>query len=250
MGRIRGAKTDHMNQQIRFIFIFLYLFGFVFQMHLRAQTGDSTILTISHTKDFTISGDGSAGNWKSENWVILPKHEGKGPAYETKMKILYSDSGIYCLYYCQDSLLTSTLRKDFSDLYDEDVVEVFFWPDENTPVYFEYEVSPYNYELPLLVPNISGNYMGWLPRHYAGSRKTRHLTRVTKQADGMIAWTAEFFIPYDLLKPLIKTVPAKNTRWRGNFYRIDYDYGGAGWSWQSTRKDFHDYEHFGTLLFK
>jgi hypothetical protein len=239
-----------MKSQIRFVFILLFLFGFAFEIPLHAQTGDSTILSISRTKDFIISGDGKADSWKTEKWVILPKHEGKGPAYETKMKILYSDSGIYCLYYCQDSVLTSTLMMDFSDLYNEDVVEAFFWPDEDIPVYFEYEVSPNNYELPLLVPNIRGNYMGWLPNHYVGNRKTRHLTRVTKQADGTIVWTAEFFIPYDLLKPIIKTVPSKNTRWRGNFYRIDYDHGGTGWSWQSTRTDFHDYEHFGTLLFK
>ncbi|HEY2349393.1 MAG TPA: carbohydrate-binding family 9-like protein [Puia sp.] len=214
------------------------------------QTADSPVLTVNHTKDFSISGDGTADSWKTEKWINLPMREGKGPAYETKMKILYSDSGIYCLYYCQDLVLTTTLKKDFSDLYNEDVVEAFFWPDENTPVYFEYEVSPNNYELPLLVPNINGNYMGWLPNHYVGNRKTRHLTHVIKQADKMIAWTAEFFIPYELFKPLIKTVPSTNTRWRANFYRIDYDHGGAGWAWRSTRKDFHDYEHFGTLNFK
>jgi hypothetical protein len=222
-------------------------------MALRAQILDSTILTVNRTKDFVLSGDGTADNWKTENWVILPKREGRGPAYETKMKILYSDSGIYCLYYCQDLVLTSTLNQDFSDLYNEDVVEAFFWPDDNTPVYFEYELSPKNYELPLLVPNIKGHFMGWLPFHYNGNRKTRHMIYVAKQADNMIAWTAEFFIPYELLKPLIKTVPSKNTRWRANFYRIDYDQGGAGgagWAWQSVRTDFHDYEHFGTLLFK
>jgi hypothetical protein len=228
----------------------LFLFGFVFEMHIRAQSSDSTILTVSQTKDFAISGDGKAGSWKTEKWVILPKREGEGPAYETKMKILYSDSGIYCLYYCEDPVLTSTLKQDFSDLYNEDVVEAFFWPDENTPVYFEYELSPYNYELPLLVPNIKGKFIGWLPFHYAGNRKTRHLTHVTKQDDKIIAWTAEFFIPYELMKPLIKTPPSKNTRWRANFYRIDYDHGGAGWTWQSVRTDFHDYDHFGTLLFK
>jgi hypothetical protein len=239
-----------MKNQIRFVFLFLMLFQIILETPLRAQVGDSTVWSVNRTNDFIISGNGTADNWKSEKWLILPKHEGVGRAYETKMKILYSDSGIYCLYYCQDSVLTSTLRKDFSDLYNEDVVEVFFWPDENTPVYFEYEVSPYNYELPLLVPNIKGNYMGWLPNHYTGNRKTRHQTRFTKQADGMMIWTAEFFIPYDLLKPLIKKNPSKNTRWRGNFYRIDYDQGGAGWSWQSTKTDFHDYEHFGVLLFK
>jgi hypothetical protein len=219
-------------------------------MPVCAQVGDSTVLFINATKDFVITGDGTANNWKTEKWLVLSKRKGKGPDYETKMKILYSDSGIYCLYYCQDSILTSTLQKDFSDLYNEDVVEAFFWPDERIPAYFEYEVSPYNYELPLLVPNINGNYLGWLPFHYVGSRKTRHLTHIARQTDQMIVWTAEFFIPYALLKPLLKSNPSKNTRWRANFYRIDYDHGGAGWTWQSVRKDFHDYEHFGTLLFK
>ncbi len=239
-----------MKIQIRVVFIFSLLFQIIFDTSLRAQSADSTILSVNHTKDFVISGDGTAENWKMEKWVVLPKREGKGPAYETKMKILYSDSGIYCLYYSQDSVLTSTLKEDFSDLYNEDVVEAFFWPDQNTPVYFEYEVSPYNYELPLVVPNIDGKFMGWLPFHYTGNRKTRHLTHIMKESDKMIAWTAEFFIPYELFKPLIKTVPSKNTRWRANFYRIDYDQGGAGWAWQSVRTDFHDYERFGTLLFK
>jgi len=227
----------------------LLLIGYIFEMPLMAQVGDSTMLTVNRTKDFQISGDGTAENWKTESWVILPKREGKGPAYETKMKILYSDSGIYCLYYCEDLLLTSNLKQDFSDLYNEDVVEAFFWPDDHTPVYFEYEVSPNNYELPLMVPNINGNFIGWLPFHYVGNRKTQHQTHVIKQADRMIAWTAEFFIPYHLMKPLVKSIPLKGTRWRANFYRIDYDNGGAGWAWQSTRTDFHDYERFGTLLF-
>jgi hypothetical protein len=238
-----------MKSLIRF-FVFLILFGYIFEIDLFAQVGDSTIVTVNRTKDFVISGEGTAANWKTEKWVILPKTEGKGPAYETKMKILYSDSGIYCLYYCQDSVLTSTLKKDFSDLYNEDVVEAFFWPDENTPVYFEYELSPNNYELPLLVPNIRGNFIGWLPFHYVGNRKTRHLIHVTRLADKMSFWTAEFFIPYELFKPLLKTRPSENTRWRANFYRIDYDHGGAGWTWQRIRTDFHDYERFGTILFK
>ena len=43
---------------------------------------------------------------------------------------------------------------DFLDLYNEDVVEVFLWPDESFPVYFEYEVSPLNYELPIIIPKL------------------------------------------------------------------------------------------------
>ena len=40
---------------------------------------------------------------------------------------------------------------DFEDIFNEDVVEAFFWPEESSVIYFEYELSPYNYELPILV---------------------------------------------------------------------------------------------------
>ena len=36
------------------------------------------------------------------------------------------------------------------DLWNEDVFEVFLWTDERYPVYFEYEISPLNHELPIL----------------------------------------------------------------------------------------------------
>ena len=216
----------------------------------RGQKPDSTLLRVEKTEDFEFAGTGSDPNWNKAAWLPLPGRNENETGYETKMKILYSDSGIYCLYYCQDSVLTSTLHSDFSDLYNEDVVEAFFWPDESVPVYFEYELSPFNYELPILVPNFKGNFMGWRPWHYEGLRRTRHATHVFKSNDQVIAWTAEFFIPYKLLAPLGHIPPAIGTRWRANFYRIDYDRKASEWSWQATRANFHDYEKFGTLLFQ
>jgi hypothetical protein len=62
-------------------------------------------------------------------------------------------------------------------LYNEDVIEAFFWPDEKNPLYFEYELSPLNYELAILVPNNKGNFFGWRPWHYEGDRKTRHTAK-------------------------------------------------------------------------
>jgi hypothetical protein len=214
------------------------------------QTGDTTLMLVNKVADFDITGAGDEPAWASASWVPLPFRRSGGTSYGTKMKILYSDSGIYCQYLCEDSLLTSTLREDFSDLYNEDVVEAFFWPDETIPIYFEYELSPYNYELPILVPNLKGNFLGWRPWHYEGSRKTRHATLVNKKGNRVISWTAEFFIPFQLLRPLSNVPPTKNTRWKANFYRIDYDEKPtAAWSWQLTRRNFHDYERFGTLVF-
>lgn len=216
--------------------VFLPWFGW-------SQKSESNTLKISATSDFELTGDGTAPSWSSADWVLVPHRKGE-KLYETKAKLLYSTTGIYGLFYCEDEVITSTLRADFTDLYNEDVVEIFFWTDEAKPLYFEYELSPHNYELPILVPNSNGNFLGWLPWHYEGERKTRHATKISEKA-----WTAEFFIPYALLKPLDKVPPKKGMYWRCNFYRIDYDAGPSYWSWQKTRTNFHDYQKFGFLVF-
>lgn len=212
----------------------------IVSLSLRAQTS----LTIKSTADFQIKADSNLHEWKKVNWLILPKREGS-KGYSTKFKMLYSSTGIYCLFFCEDQKITSTLKNDFADLYKEDVVEAFFWTDESFPVYFEYELSPYNFELPIMVPNNKGKFFGWLPWHYGGDHKTRHEAIIHKNN----SWTASFFIPYKLLKPLGNVPPAKGTTWRCNFYRIDYDEKSTEWSWQPTTKTFHEYEKFGTVVF-
>jgi hypothetical protein len=215
-----------------------------------SQYSDTTVLKAIHTNDFMVTGDGSASNWNAVPWLVLPQRNPGAVVYNTKMKLLYSDSGIYCLYHCEDKKITATLRGDFLDLYNEDVVEAFFWTDESVPIYFEYELSPLDYELPILVPNHQGYFLGWLPWHYEGNRRTKHAVHINREGDGVTSWTAEFFIPYTLLRPLTNVPPQKGTRWRVNFYRIDYDEPESYWSWQLTRKNFHDYERFGTLVFE
>ena len=165
--------------------------------------------------------------------------------------MLYSDSGIYCLYHCEDKKITATLKEDFLDFWHEDVVEAFFWTDEREPLYFEYELSPLNYELPILVPNFKGKFFGWRPWHYEGNRRTKHATHVIEDRNAVTAWTTEFFIPYTLLTPMTNVPPKNGSRWRANFYRIDHDMGETTWQWQEVREEnFHDYEKFGTIVFE
>jgi hypothetical protein len=67
------------------------------------------------------------------------------------------------LFRCEDSIIAATLKNDYLNLYDEDVVEVFLRPDTSLPVYFEYELSPLNFELPILILDKQGKMMGWQP---------------------------------------------------------------------------------------
>lgn len=118
-----------------------------------AHSADDSLIVVRKTPDFELINAGNESEWKSTSFVVLPQRKKSGVLYETKMKILYSDLGIYCLYECEDNKITAFLKEDFSDIYNEDVVEAFFWTMESSPIYFEYELSPNNVELPIIVPN-------------------------------------------------------------------------------------------------
>src|SRR5690606_19318755 len=214
-----------------------------------AQT-TSDALTIRKTTDFAITGDGTANAWNTTEWIVLEKRRGAAN-YRTRAKMLYSETGVYALFHNEDAVITSTLDEDFTDLWKEDVVEIFLWPDETYPLYFEYELSPLNRELAILVPNINGHYLGWRPWHYEGGRRTRHATYILRTQDGTPrAWIAECFIPYTLLRPLANVPPSSGTQWRANLYRLDHDHQSTAWSWKPVQKDSHDYQQFGTILFE
>ena len=214
--------------------------------------GDAIIVT--QCKDFEVSGDGSAEQWGKTEWIDIPQRVDKPDTYSTRAKVLYSETGIYFLFDCQDKVLNATIKEDNMNLWEEDVVEVFLWTEEDFPVYFEYEISPLNYELPIIVPNYNGNFYGWLPWHYEGDKKTRHATSTRggpKEPNAAIeAWMAEFFIPYKLLSPLQNVPPEPGSKWRANMYRIDYDQGQTPYSWQKTSGSFHEYNKYGTFIFE
>lgn len=206
-----------------------------------AQPGE---LIVSKTTDFVISGKGDAKAWTQAEWITLEWREGE-MKYGSRVKLLYSDSGLYCLYHCEDKTITSTMKEDYSDLWKEDVVEIFLWPDESFRVYFEYELSPNNFELPIIVPNVSGKFFGWRPWHYTGARKVKHKTSITSEA-----WIAEFFIPFALMTPLSNVPPKSGTVWRCNMYRVDHDKGSTEWSWMPVKTNFHEIESFGRMKFR
>ncbi len=153
-----------------------------------------------------------------------------------------------------DGKVTSSMKQDYMHLWEEDVFEVFLWTDERYPVYFEYEISPLNRELPILVPNFGGQFLGWRPWDYEKDRLTRKATSTwggPKESNAAIAgWRAEVFIPYVLLRPLQNVPPKPGAHWRANFYRMDHDDGKrTQWEWARVGESFHEYEKFGTLLF-
>lgn len=213
-------------------------------------------MVVRRTEDFAFTGRGDAPQWDRTEWQTL-QHVEHGPArYRSRVKALYSPAGMYFLYDCQDEVLTATLTRDNDDIYNEDVVELFLWTDESKHFYFEYELSPLNVELTLIIPNDKGSFYGWVPWHYEGDRRIRHAAAVSGGEQKPMAriggWTAEFFVPFALLKGFGNVPPTSGMKWRANFYRIDYDRGhNTQWAWDpSTGGKFHDFWKFGTIIFE
>jgi len=221
---------------------------------LSSEESGNDVITVSKCEDFKVTGEGSSEQWGKTQWINIPQRVEKPVTYQTRAKVLYSETGIYFLFDCQDKVLKATITEDNMDLWEEDVVEVFLWTEEDFPVYFEYEISPLNYELPIIVPNYNGSFYGWLPWHYEGDKKTQRATSTRggeKKPNAEIeAWMAEFFIPYKLLAPLQNVPPVSGTKWRANMYRIDYDQGQTTFTWQKISKRFHEYKKFGTFIFE
>ncbi len=221
----------------------------------KAESQTHNYFKVIKTNNFPINGKGTSDSWQKTKWIDLPKVSNKkSKAMHTRFKMLYSNNGIYFLFKCEDQILNATLKSDFLKLWKEDVVEVFLWPNEKEPSYFEYELSPLNFELPLLVTNTNGVLTRWRPYMYGNDRKVKHKTSVSggkkKSKASIKSWTAEFFIPFKLLRPLKNISPKSGTKWRANFYRVDYDYGKTSYEWRPVKDSFHEIDKFGTIVFK
>lgn len=222
---------------------------------LQAQEVRFPKAKVPRCTNFEISGQGDNEHWQKADWINLHQRPNGKHDYSARVKMLASDTGVYVLFNGTDQLLTATMAEDFANLWTEDVYECFFWTDESQPIYFEYEISPLGYELPILVPNNNGNFLGWRPWNYHGDRKIQKKVSTSGGAAKSMAtvagWTAEVFIPYALLKPLGNVPPKSGTTWRANFYRVDYDHDQTtAWDWSRVGPSFHEYQKFGKLTFE
>jgi len=214
-----------------------------------------TPLIVHRCNDFTISGRGDNPEWYKAQWTTLPKIDTGGKENTTRFRILYSATGLYVFFTGDDGQITSTFKNNFEDLFKADVFEVFFHPNPAEGIYFEYEVSPLDKELVLLILNMNGNFGSWMPWHYENKNRVVKKVSVTggKMEPGapIQSWSAELFFPYGLLTPLKNVPPFPGTKWNANFCRLDYDSGQMiKWSWSPIAVSFHEFYKYFSIQFE
>jgi hypothetical protein len=208
-------------------------------------------LIVKQASDFTVNGKGTHPNWELTSWVPLKQLDEYAMDYSTRFKILYSAKGVYVLFEGLDQKVTTTYTKDFDNLFNADVFEVFFHTDTSIPLYFEYEVNALDKELVLFIPHFKSGVGSWIPWHYEGERKVRKKVFVYSTNEKMEKWSAEMFFPFGLLTPLGNVPAVSGTYWNANFYRLDYDGGKmVKFAWSPVEKSFHEYKRYGTIRFE
>ena len=76
-------------------------------------------------EDFDVNGRGDAPAWTKVPWESLQFRGSGSHPYQTRVKLLYSATGLFALMEATDQVLTATLQEDFLDLWKEDVFEFF-----------------------------------------------------------------------------------------------------------------------------
>lgn len=240
------------------VLILIFNDGFLISAVMAQSTNSQESLIVRKCDDFDITGKGDNQEWNKTQWTVLTKLDEGSEGYESKFKILSSSNGIYVLFHSLDDKITTKDYKDFESIFNGDVVEVFFHPDPQVTVYFEYEVNPLDKELILMLSNLNGqNHKSWIPWHHGGKNGTGILKKVNvvgeqKVNGGIKSWSAEIFFPYGTLGLLPNVPPKSGTAWNANFCRLDYDTGKMiKWSWTPTiEKSFHELEKFQSIKFE
>jgi hypothetical protein len=194
--------------------------------------------------------------WDRTAWNAMHPLGVNPSTLETRFKMLRSDRGLHLLVDCEDTVITCSEPMRGGDLWLEDVIELFLWPDERHPIYFQYDVSPLGAELALLCVSANDQVnTGWQHWHDEGHRRTRVKTSVrggiARPGAEVSGWAVECFIPFALLAGMPSVPPHAGSRWRGNVYRTDYVRGRPShWAWcPRTSTSTHARSEYGVLLF-
>ncbi|MCM8764223.1 MAG: carbohydrate-binding family 9-like protein [Candidatus Omnitrophica bacterium] len=178
------------------------------------------------------------------------------PVSTTMAYCLYDDRCIYFAFACNDRDIWATLKNRDSQLWDQDVVEIFLKPDFFDDSFYEFQVSPRNIVLDAFILRRFREKMFWRFTEWncAGFKSaTRINGTLNNWLDEDNSWKIEISIPF---KALLSDgrVPARNDVWLVNFGRYDYSvYLENGFEVSTScaikKFDFHRYEEWSRLKF-
>jgi len=186
---------------------------------------------------------------------------GKPGKFATEVRALCSATTFYVGFHCEDDYVWGTMTEYGSDIFKEEVVEIFVSPTGGLQQYFEINLSPKNVLFDACIfnsrtgpgPRSSANLKILRDFSITGIRTAVHVEGELDKPGAARFWRAEYAIPLDQLFNAPHNPPEVGDRWRINFYRIDSPRSGEQelYAWSPTGfPDFHAPWRFGTLTFQ
>lgn len=177
---------------------------------------------------------------------------GQQPQLSTQVKLLWDQDYLYLGYLVEDNTIIATYSQRDEPLWKEDVVEVFLSPSGSEHYYYEFNFSPREVVLDIIVLNDGGRAGegrgDLIPFTTWDAKGLKLATRI--QADQN--WFVTVAIPFRDLHFAGNRPPDPGDHWRANLCRIEYGGEKPEYStWNPTGLvDFHTSEKFGTLVFE
>lgn len=204
------------------------------------------------TRPMRLDGTLTDPEWdRAEPIKLVRVESGLTPRYATTARLLWDDDHLYIAFVCEDPDIWGTIHERDGNLYKEEVVEVFIDTDSNGTDYYEFEVSPHNVLLDLLIEWRDGKMRGDRTWDCEGWRTAVRVEgTLDDRTDTDTRWTVEMAIPWKSLAKLPHTPPQPGDRLRINLYRIDRAADGDEYSaWSPTGAiNYHRPQRFGQLV--
>jgi hypothetical protein len=172
----------------------------------------------------------------------------------TRARLVWDDEALYFAADMDDAELQSYGTRRNDHLWEGDVFELFFKPQNDRPEYYEFQVNPRSVILELAFPKRGFDFATLAARPPLGMKAVA-VCRGTVDQPGDVdrGWTVEGRIPWTVFAPSGGR-PQPGVEWGVALCR--YDYGPAGTkpvltsSAPLTIPSFHRYEDYGRLRFE
>jgi len=177
------------------------------------------------------------------------------PTYAVSVRLAYDDDNVYAYFNCEDADLFTLYQDRDAQLWESDVVELFFQPDPKNSIYYEFEVAPNGAIFDARFVNTgSGGFKRWAQWNCGIRAGIQLKGTMNEWHDLDKGYTVEIAIPLDTFKEVVGDSPLKGTTWKFAAARADFSVTLAKEERSATANvpagNIHDKDGWFTLTFK
>ena len=195
--------------------------------------------------------------WSAAETVRLRNSRtGEYPVLPTTFRCLWDDDYLYITFHSEDTDIWATMTVHDSEIWREEVVEVFIDADSDLRGYGELQVNPLGIPVDLWILHDTERqfHRGMREFNYRDYQSGVSVDGTVNDAsDTDTSWDAELAIPFAEMVTAPHIPPEPGDSWKINFYRLERPRGQEedliALAWSPCYGSNHMPRRFGTIIF-